>query len=108
MKLVPVLFGLAMAFVDALVLGALRAKHEHPEKLKNWILFIAFVVYGLQSMVFYKSLDHASLVVMNMLWDVSSDILVSLLGFFVFKEVLSQSQLVGVLLGIASIYLLSR
>ncbi len=108
MKYVPVLFGVAMAFVDVFVLGALRAKHEHPEKISRWVLPIAFLVYGLQSMVFYKSLDYSSLVVMNVIWDVSSDMLVSLAGFWVFREVLTRSQIAGILLGVVSIYLLSR
>jgi drug/metabolite transporter (DMT)-like permease len=108
MKYIPVLFGLAMALVDVFVLGALRAKHEQPEKISKWVLPVAFVVYGLQSLVFYKSLDYSSLVVMNMLWDVASDILVSLVGFLFFKEVLTKSQIAGVLFGIISIFLLSR
>lgn len=88
--------------------GALRAKHEHPGRISTWVLPIAFLVYGLQSMVFYKSLDYSTLVVMNMLWDVSSDILVSIVGFLFFREVLTKSQVAGVLLGMLSIFLLSR
>ena len=108
MKYVPVLFGFAMALVDVFVLGALRLKHERPERISRWILPIAFLVYGLQSIVFYKSLDYSNLIIMNLLWDVSSDILVSLVGFLFFKEVMSKSEIVGVFLGMVSIYLLSR
>lgn len=108
MKYVPVLFGFTMALVDVFVLGTLRLKHEHPERISKWVLPIAFIVYGLQSIVFYKSLDFSNLIIMNLLWDISSDILVSLVGFLFFKEVLSKSQIAGVLLGIVSIYLLSR
>jgi len=108
MKYIPVLFGLTMAFIDVFVLGALRLKHEHPARLSKWVLPIAFLVYGLQSILFYKSLDYSNLVVMNMMWDVSSDILVSVVGYFFFREILSASQIAGVLLGMVSIYLLSR
>ncbi len=97
-----------MAIVDVFVLGAIRAKHEHPQNFSKWVLPIAFIVYGFQSIVFYKSLDYANLVTMNMLWDLSSDIFVSIAGFFFFREILTKSQVAGILLGMVSIYLLSR
>lgn len=100
-------FGFLMAFIDVFVLTALRLKHEHPERT-YWVHILAFLVYGFQSILFYKSLDYANLVVMNMIWDVTSDILVSLVGFFFLKEVLSNSQVLGVLLGIVSVVLLSQ
>ncbi len=100
-------FGFVMALIDVFVLTALRMKHEQPERFR-WVLYGAFIVYGLQSLIFYKALDYTGLVVINMLWDVSSDILVSLVGFLFFKEVLSNSQVAGVLLGIVSIFLLSQ
>lgn len=101
-------FGFLMALIDVFVLTALRLKHEHPDQSYNWVHVLAFLIYGFQSIMFYKSLDYANLVVMNMIWDVSSDILVSLVGFFFLKEVLSNSQVLGVLLGIVSVVLLSQ
>lgn len=105
--LIAVAFGFVMALIDVFVLTALRLKHKQPDQYV-WVHVLAFIVYGFQSILFYKSLDYANLVVMNMLWDVSSDILVSLVGFFFLKEVLSNSQILGVLLGIASVALLSQ
>jgi drug/metabolite transporter (DMT)-like permease len=103
-----VVFGFVMALIDVFVLTALRLKHEQPPEELRWVLYVAFLVYGLQSVFFYKALDYNGLVVMNMLWDILSDILVSIVGFVVFKEVLSDSQIAGLLLGVLSVFLLSR
>jgi drug/metabolite transporter (DMT)-like permease len=102
-----IVFGFVMALIDVFVLTALRLKHERPERY-TWLLYGAFLVYGLQSLLFYKALDYTGLVVMNILWDVTSDVLVSAIGFLFFKEALSNSQVLGLLLGVVSILLMSR
>jgi multidrug transporter EmrE-like cation transporter len=44
--------------------------------------------------------------VMNILWDVSSDVLVTVIGIFIFGEVLTTTQWVGLVLAILGITLL--
>jgi multidrug transporter EmrE-like cation transporter len=101
-----VLFGVGMAFIDLFVLGSLKAKSLG---ILNgvWILPLAMVVYALQPILFSKALKFESLTVMNLFWDLSSDILVTLLGLFYFAEKLSPRRMVGVFLALIALLLLS-
>ena len=47
------------------------------------------------------------MIAMNLLWDLISDILVTGNGYFVYKESLSNTKIIGVALSMVSIYLLT-
>lgn len=101
----PVLFGIAMAIIDVFVLSLLKMKHSG-QIIGTWVFLVAFLVYGSQTFIFYKSLSYSSLDNMNMLWDITSDIAVALMAVYFFKESLTQSQMFGLVLGMIAIYLL--
>ena len=95
-----------MAFVDAFILSALKAFHL------GWIqwrgtLMIAMLVYACQPLLFLQSLSYGSMTVMNLLWDVMSDLMVTLIGLFVFSEKLTPMKRAGVFLSFVSVVLLS-
>ena len=46
--------------------------------------------------------------VMNMMWDLLSDVLVTLSGIYVFNEKISYSKSLGILLSMVSMYLLTH
>jgi len=98
-------FGILMAAIDVGVLGLLRKAHES-KQLSFGIVAFASVVYALQPFLFYKSLDRANMVTMNIMWDLSSDVLVTIMGFVIFREILQTRQLVGLALAFVAIYLL--
>ena len=63
--------------------------------------------YSLQPIIFLKSLSHNSLTVMNLLWDVMSDVSVSIIGLFYFGEKLTRFKKLGVFFSLISIILLT-
>lgn len=97
--------GIVMATIDVGILGLLRFSHEH-KQLTPAVVLTASVVYALQPILFYKSLDQANMITMNILWDLSSDVLVTIMGFIVFREILQTRQLVGLALAFVAIGLL--
>lgn len=101
-----ILFGGGMALIDVFVLGGLKAKHLG---MLNgmWMLPLAMVIYSLQPILFSKALNFESLTVMNLFWDLSSDILVTIVGLFYFSEKLSPRRMIGVFLALISLLLLS-
>jgi drug/metabolite transporter (DMT)-like permease len=101
-----ILFGGGMALIDVFVLGGLKAKHLG---ILNgmWILPLAMIIYALQPILFLKALSFESLTVMNLFWDLSSDILVTLVGLFYFSEKLSPRRMIGVFLALIALLLLS-
>ncbi len=101
----PILFGLAMAVIDVLVLSMLKMRYVGDIK-GNWVFVFAFLVYGMQTVVFYKALGYSNLTNMNLIWDLSSDILVTIVGIYFFKEAVTFSQKFGIVLAIIAILLL--
>jgi multidrug transporter EmrE-like cation transporter len=99
-------YGGTMALIDSLILSSLKAFHLGWLQWRG-ILIIAMLVYSFQPLLFLQSLNHNSLTVMNLLWDVMSDVSVSVIGLFYFKEKLNNLKKAGVLLSIISIILLT-
>jgi multidrug transporter EmrE-like cation transporter len=99
-------YGGTMALIDGLILSSLKAFNL------GWIqwrgtLILAMLVYSFQPILFLESLKHNSLTVMNLLWDVMSDVVVTAIGLFYFSEKLTKFKRMGVILSIVSIVLLT-
>lgn len=103
----PILFGIVMASIDVVILSMLKLKHMGKIKTQ-WVFVLAFLVYGMQALIFYKALDFAKLSNMNMLWDVTSDVFVTIVGIYLFKEAVSDCQKIGIVLGITALILLHK
>ena len=101
----PLFFGMSMAVVDVIVLSMLKAKYNENYPILNtpWIFVLAFMLYGFQTLIFYKSLNYGGLTQMNLMWDLSSDILVTFIGLYFFTESVTTQQKVGIILGIIAI-----
>jgi drug/metabolite transporter (DMT)-like permease len=104
-NIIPLQFGGAMATIDAFMLGFL--KYMSKEKINTWWLLLPILVYALQPVLFYMSLQYESLAVMNLLWDVISDVIVTLIGLFIFQEKLGPYKKAGVIFSFFSILLMS-
>lgn len=94
-----------MAVVDVFMLGLLKAINL--KWVSSALLFLPVVVYSMQPLVFLASLKFESLTVMNLLWDVLSDVLVTITGLWFFGEKISRTKMVGVGLSLVSIFLLT-
>ena len=99
------LYALYMASIDGISMSLLKAKHVGMLK-GSWMLPLSMLIYSTQPFVFYNALNHESMTIMNILWDISSDILVAAIGFFVFGETLTYTQCLGLLLSFVGITLL--
>ena len=94
-----------MATIDAISMPLLKAKKL--EMLTgNWVFPLTSILYATQPFIFYQSLSTNSMTVMNILRDVMSDVLVTVIGVFFFGETLSSLQWLGMVLAISGITLL--
>ena len=103
---VPLGFALLMALLDVAMLAIIKSYSIGSIKSVKWMI-IPTIAYALQPWIFLKSLSFSSMIAMNLLWDLISDILVTGNGYFVYKESLSRTKMIGVALSIVSIYLLT-
>lgn len=105
MTILPYLYALVMASIDAISMPLLKAK-KLDMLTGNWVFPLTSILYAIHPFIFYKSLSTNSMTVMNILRDVMSDVLVTVIGVFVFGETLSALQWLGMVLAIAGITLL--
>ena len=105
MEHAPLIYGTAMAGIDVLSLGLLKAIHL------NWIspyfFVIPVVIYACQPLLFLKSLDYEGMAVMNMMWDLLSGVLVTIVAISFFHEKITTKKFFGILLSIFCVYLLT-
>lgn len=102
----PFLYGFFMASIDVFMLGIL--KMISTGAIKNmWWMTLPTIVYAFQPWIFLQSLRVESMIVMNLLWDLISDVLVTGSGLLYFKEKLSQTKTIGVIFSLIGIYLMS-
>jgi multidrug transporter EmrE-like cation transporter len=105
MEHAPIIFGSLMAGIDVFSLGLLKAIHL--QWISPYFFAIPVVIYALQPVLFLKSLDYEGLAVMNMTWDLLSDVFVTILAIYFFQEKITTKKFAGILLSILSIYLLT-
>ena len=102
----PFLYGLFMATIDVFMLGIIKMVNTGAIKNIYWMA-LPTLVYAFQPWIFLQSLRVESMIVMNLLWDLISDVLVTGSGLLYFKEKLSTKKSIGVLFSLMGIYLMS-
>jgi drug/metabolite transporter (DMT)-like permease len=101
----PLLYALYLALVDVFSLGIL--KNISTGKLSNSYLTISTIAYAIQPHIFLASLKYESMTVMNLLWDLLSDVLVTGSGLLFFKEKLGPTKMAGIGFAFMGIVLLT-
>ena len=101
-----ILYGLIMAVIDAGMLGLIKEISKDGVKMLA-LMTIPTLVYAIQPWIFLSALKTETMTVMNLYWDLSSDVLVSLLGILYFKEKLGLVRSIGLGMGVLSLSLLS-
>ena len=73
----------------------------------HWF-FAGMITYAITAIGWFFVMKHIKLSTLGVLYSLTSVILLVLVGAFVFKEHLNAYDVVGIILGIASILILSR
>jgi drug/metabolite transporter (DMT)-like permease len=98
----PIAFGVSMATLDIVMMSI--AKYSSKGQIAyGTALPLATLVYSLEPYLFFKSLNYESLTSMNLIWDLTSDILVTILGVFWFGESIKGIRWLAVLFAIFSL-----
>ena len=106
LNFLPIAFATIMASIDAFVLSLFKSYSIGTLTWRS-VLPLGMLVYSIQPLIFLQSLQYESMTVMNILWDVISDIIVTVTGLFYFKEKLSSMKMVGLAFAFTAIVLLS-
>jgi len=103
---IPLLFGLLMATIDVFMLSLIKSISIDGTRMIRWMV-LPTIIYALQPWIFLNSLKFESLVVMNLMWDVLSGVLVTLVGIIYFGEKIGTYKRIGVVLSLISVFLLA-
>jgi multidrug transporter EmrE-like cation transporter len=83
--MLPIVFGIVMALVDISMMGTLKLVDQG--KLAYAIGFpVATLLYAFEPYVFLKAMSNSNMVVTNLIWNLASNILVTLAGVLFFGE----------------------
>jgi multidrug transporter EmrE-like cation transporter len=102
----PIAFGVAMALVDVVMM--FTAKFVHLGRLPYAPgLALATGVYLLQPYLFIKALNYETLSAMNLIWNLASNIVVTVSGVLVFRESVHGLRWVAIAMSLFAIGLFS-
>lgn len=96
--------GALLATIDIFMMGILKKITLGLLSFNTWMP-ISVLLYTITPWLFKFGLNYTSMTVLNLSWDLLSDILVTSIGLFYFKEKITQLKLFGVLFAIFAILL---
>lgn len=105
-KIKPLAYGLGLGIIDTILLATTKSISIGQLSFMPYMM-IVMILYGIQPWIFYNSLAGESMSIMNLLWDVMSNIMVSVIGIWYFKENISNMKYIGIILSVISLTILS-
>uniref|UniRef100_A0A6C0DFZ7 EamA domain-containing protein n=1 Tax=viral metagenome TaxID=1070528 RepID=A0A6C0DFZ7_9ZZZZ len=98
-------YGGLLALIDVVMMPI--TKGVATKSLPMWVMIVPTLVYAADPWIFLQSLRLESMVVMNFVWDLLSDVLVTFVGLFILGEKISLFKGLGICLSFVSIFLLT-
>jgi multidrug transporter EmrE-like cation transporter len=98
------LYGLGFGLLDATALPIVK---NVSRGWNLWWMAIPMILYGLSPFIFLKALSKETLTIMNLVWDLSSDVVITLIGLFVFAEHVPPVKLLGVFFSFIALFLMT-
>jgi drug/metabolite transporter (DMT)-like permease len=106
----------AVAVVVAVVMSAvgiagdyfLKRASARPAPLATWTFLVGLVLYASTAFAWVYVMQQLKLATIGVIYSVSMVLLLALMGVLFFGETLSRSEILGIILAIASLILLAR
>lgn len=103
-SMLPIFFGTLMAVLDIFMMSSVKMIRTGTLSYAFGLPF-ATVVYALQPYIFFKALSYENMTVVNLIWNLMSDVIVTLQGVFVFGESIAGLRWLAVCMSIVSLTL---
>jgi multidrug transporter EmrE-like cation transporter len=97
-------FGLGLAANDIFMMPFV--KHIVNGWPFSWIV-IPMLAYSMNPIIFYFAMKAESMAIMNMVWNLTSNVVVTLVGLFLFKEVITTTKAFGILLSFIALFFMT-
>jgi multidrug transporter EmrE-like cation transporter len=97
-------FGAAFGLLDSIALPTIKRVHNG---LNPAWMAVPVLLYAASPFLFLKALEKETLTIMNLVWDLSSDLIVTCIGLFIFAESISPLKALGVGFSLIGLFLMS-
>ena len=101
----PVFIGTLMACIDILMMGL--SKMISLKEVSINFIPVAMILYGIQPLLFLKGIRYDGMVITNLVWNLISNVVITIIGVLVFGESLKGIRWIGIGMGIVSLALLA-
>jgi len=105
-NMLPVFFGVLMATIDIFMMSSSKLI-SNGSMSTVWGIPLIMSLYALQPLIFLKALSYEGMIATNLIWNLTSNILVTLQGSFVFGESIKGLKWVAILMSLFSICLMA-
>lgn len=99
-----IIVGLIMAINDVLSMS-ISKEVVIGNLVNNWMV-IAFFLYGVQIIIFYNGIKFTPMSTLNLTWNLWSNIIITLIGLYYFKENISHIETWGIGFALFALFLL--
>lgn len=102
----PVMFGTCMAIVDIFMMSATKMVSKGTLSTTFGIP-LSVGLYAMEPLIFLKAMKYEGMVVTNLVWNLMSNIIVTLQGVLVFGESIKGLRWLGICMSLLSLGLLA-
>lgn len=105
-SMLPIFFGTTMALLDIFMMSSVKmiSKGTLPY---SWGIPLSVGIYALEPLIFLKAMKYEGMVVTNLVWNLMSDVVVTLQGILIFGESIKGLRWLGVCMSIFSLGLMA-
>jgi multidrug transporter EmrE-like cation transporter len=102
----PILFGAVMAVIDIAMMSTLKMINTNKIP-SSWGTPLAVGLYALEPLVFLKALNYEGMAMTNLVWNLMSNVIVTLQGILIFGESIKGLRLLAICMSILSLELMA-
>lgn len=102
----PLLFGTIMALIDIAMMGTVKMVSEGTMSSTIGVPF-AMGLYAIEPLVFLKAMKYDGMVATNLIWNLMSNVIVTLQGVLIFGESIAGMRWLGIAMSIVSLAILA-
>lgn len=100
-SLLPIAFGTLMALIDICMMSVVKLTSQN--KIGAWGVPLSMILYALEPLVFLRAMRYEGMVVTNLVWNMLSDVIVTLQGVLFFGEKVKGMRWLGICMSIVAL-----
>lgn len=105
-SMLPIFFGTLMALIDIFMMSSIKMISQGTMP-STWGMPLSVGLYALEPLIFLKAMNYEGMVVTNLVWNLMSDVIVTLQGVLIFKESIKGMRWIAILMSIFSLGLMA-